>query len=224
MVNPQLEPTSVSHLLTPYRFKKRKLQLRQRPLGTDAKGNTYWLFIQRDKRAEDWGSWIVIERAPELPHPSGSIPPNLLLTPEPCPSESDPSCPEASTESEIKKRVWYAISTSAEAFSLANWIKGTAEMVLYEKATKSAVEAAASLGNSNPMRQRLQAVEVPMSPSMQKMVDRNPKEAKRLGFVVSREKVDPKGIITKERIEELCKTIRVVGKYWELEEAKEVVK
>lgn len=221
MVNPQLEPTGVYHLLTPYRFKKRKLQLRQRPLGTDAKGNTYWLFIQRDKSMEDWGRWIVIERAPELPHPSGSIPPNLLLT-SGSSEESDPLRSEASTESEIKKRVWYAISTSTEALSLANWIKSTAEMALYEKATKSAVETAtSSLGNS---RQRLQAVEVPMSPSMQKMVDRNPKEAKRLGLVVSKEKVDPKGAIIKERIDELCKTIRVVAKFWELEETRKVVR
>ena len=220
MVNPQFEPTSISHLLTPFRFKKRKLQLRQRPLGTDAKGNTYWLFIQREKSVEDWGRWIVIERAPELPHPSGSIPPNLLLSPESCSGESDPSRPEASTESEIKKRVWYAISTSAEAFSLANWIESTAEMASFEKATKSAVEAAALLGNSNTTRQRLQAVEVPMSASMQKMVDRNPKEAKRLGLVVSKERLDPKGTVTREKVEELCKTIRGVGKYWELEETK----
>lgn len=199
-------------------FKKRKLQPRHRPLGIDAKGNTYWLFIQRDKNAEDWGRWIVIERAPDLPHPSGAIPPNLLISPATGDDDSTPEPPV--TEDDIKKRVWYAISTSAEAVSLAKWIKSTAEMVFYERATKAAVTAAATaMGGASPKRQRLQAVEVPMSPGMQKVIQRDPNEAKRLGVVVKgSEKVEAKDEVTKEGIEALCKKVKIIGGYWELEE------
>ncbi|RPB29471.1 hypothetical protein L211DRAFT_18099 [Terfezia boudieri ATCC MYA-4762] len=158
-------------------FKKRKLQPRQRPLGVDSRGNTYWLFIQREKNSEDWGRWIVIERALDLPHPSGSIPPHLLFPPASQSSSSeteDAQKQETPTEEIIKKRIWYAISTSAEATALVKWIKSSAEMVFYERqlAAAAAAKSKAAVASGvvgSPMRQRLKAVEVPMSPGMMKI-------------------------------------------------------
>ncbi|KAF8461105.1 hypothetical protein BDZ91DRAFT_387955 [Kalaharituber pfeilii] len=192
-------------------FKKRKLCPRSKPLGVDAKGNTYWLYIQRDRDAEDWGRWIVIEKGYGLPHPFGSIPPQLLDT-----SNTDASPDEQlsaeNLEQEIKKRVWYAVSTSQEATALADWIQSTAELVIYERATRQMP--------ASPVRQRLQAVEVPMSPSMRNLLIQDPKEARRLFNVseASSERIPPQDLVTREGIAELCKAIRKVGGYWQLEE------
>ena len=214
------------------RFRKRKLQPRQRPLGVDTKGNTYWLFVQREKSSEDWGRWIVIERALDLPHPSGSIPPHLLLPPAapPPPPPPSPVAEDAQNqggppvEETIKKRIWYAISTSAEATALVKWIKSTADVVFYEREIAAAaaqkLKAAGGVVGSS-LRQRLQAVEVPMSPGMMKIMKRGPQEAKRLGVVVKEgERWDfvKREEVTREGVEELCRGVGMVGGFWRLEE------
>lgn len=102
-------------------------------------------------------------------------------------------------------------------------------MVFYERATKAAVEAAARIG-STPKRQRLKAVEVPMSPEMAKVLkSRGKGAARKLGVsVVKRELVglgDPgyRGVLVegvdREGVEELCKAVLKVGVFWELEES-----
>jgi len=203
------------------RFRKRKLQPRQRPLGVDVKGNTYWLFVQREKRSEDWGRWIVIERALDLPHPSGSIPPHLLSPTVPPPPEPAPEEEGPRTEETIKKRIWYAISTSAEAVALVKWIRSTAEMVFYEREVAVAAKSKAAVAGGSLVRQRLQAVEVPMSPGMMKMMKKGPEEVRRLGVVVKEGKrwdFVRRDEVTKAGVEELCREVERVGGFWRLEE------
>ena len=190
------------------RFRKRKLCPRGKPLGSDAKGNTYWLYIQRDRNTEDWGRWIVVEKYYDLPHPSGIISPQVLEA-EKANAPEDQIFSE-STEEEIKRRVWYAISTSTEAVVLEKWIRSTAELVFHERLTKPAPQS--------PTRKRLHSVEVPMSASMRNLLNQDPEEAKKLFSVSETEKLPPQDLITRDSINELCNMIRKISEYWALDE------
>ena len=218
-------------------FKKRKLCPRERPLGVDALGNTYWLFIQRDKNAEDWGRWIVIEKAKELPHPSGVLPPNLAPPPQEEGGEENAEQEEVVQvpDEERKKRVWFAISTSEEANALAKWVSYTAEMVFYERTMKPLMMLAQHPNNINnasssssstphidpltsPTRQRLQAVQVPLSPNMRNLMKSDPEEAKKLFVVAEPDKVDRRESLTRKEVEDLVGGIKKVAGFWRLEE------
>ncbi|KAA8913633.1 hypothetical protein FN846DRAFT_79705 [Sphaerosporella brunnea] len=150
-----------------------KLSLRTLPLGVDTLGNTYHLFIQRDwKDDEDWGRWIVIEKNPALPHPSGVLPP-----PPSVPSDSgmDPDMPDLPVpddEETVRARIWYLVSETADIQQLADWIRFKGEMALYEQELAK-VQSPPTPGPSvpaspspnaaaSPMRQVMEAVSVPV--------------------------------------------------------------
>ncbi|KAL7268265.1 hypothetical protein RUND412_009122 [Rhizina undulata] len=77
-----------------------KTSLRTSSLGVDVLGNTYWLFIQRNKSEEDWGQWIVVEKNPDLPHPSGILP--KFDEPEIPPEDDDIPLPSPEDEEVAK--------------------------------------------------------------------------------------------------------------------------
>jgi hypothetical protein len=147
----------------------RKYSPRTVPLGVDTLGNVYWQFHQRDLREEDWGQWIVIEKGPGLPHPSGVIPP-----PPSMPSDSGmdpdmPDLPQPDDEETIKDRVWYAVSEPEPIRALADWIRFKGETAIYwqEMAKQQrpptpgpSVPASPALAAS-PSRHVVEAVRVP---------------------------------------------------------------
>ncbi|KAL7266339.1 hypothetical protein RUND412_011116 [Rhizina undulata] len=85
-----------------------QIEERECLLGVDVLGDTYWLFIQRNKSEEDWGQWIVVEKNPDLPHPSGILP--KFDEPEIPPEDDDIPLPSPEDEEVAKARIWYAIS------------------------------------------------------------------------------------------------------------------
>jgi len=96
-------------------------------------------------------------------------------------------------------------------------------MVFYEREVSAAAAAKskAAVAGGAVGKQRLKAVEVPMSPGMMKMMKKGPGEARRLGVVVKEgERWDfvRREEVTKERVEELCKEVGRVGGFWRLEE------
>lgn len=177
---------------------------RMTPLGIDAKGNIYWLYAQREKNVEDWGRWIVVERFPALPHPSGAIPMSDLESADP---DSDPP-----TREEVSRRVWYAISTSEQAEALADWINYQYELAKYVR--DSAKPAAAASAAS--VRKQMYAVAVDMSPAMKAHRKRDPEEAQKLFKVERPQQIPPEELITKESNEALTTAIRKTAEVWRL--------
>ncbi|TGZ81220.1 hypothetical protein EX30DRAFT_371580 [Ascodesmis nigricans] len=84
----------------------RKLSLRTNPLGRDVLGNMYYLFLYHYEKEEDWGHWIVVEKAEELQHPSGKE-----IT------EDDPE----------HGKMWFAVSGKEQLQRLAKWVRFRAE-------------------------------------------------------------------------------------------------
>jgi hypothetical protein len=113
-------------------YATRKLQMRTLPLGVDTLGNTYHVFIQRDREEEDWGEWIVVERAENIPHPSGVLPPPPTVPSDNGVDEDAPEVPQPEDET-IRKRIWYAVSGKHDVKQLAEWIKFMGEMAIYEQ-------------------------------------------------------------------------------------------
>ncbi|KAF8539467.1 hypothetical protein BDD12DRAFT_837908 [Trichophaea hybrida] len=150
-------------------YLNRKLTPRTAPLGVDTLGNTYYLFHQRDRKEEDWGQWIVVEKGSDLPHPSGVLPP-----PPSMPSDSglDPDAPELpqlDDEDTIKERMWYCVDQPDDIRHLAEWIKFKGEMAIYwqeiAKQQPRPMTPVSSVPGSpmpmSPSRRLLEAVRVP---------------------------------------------------------------
>jgi hypothetical protein len=145
-------------------FAARKTAPRYTPLGVDVLGNTYHLFIRRDAREEDWGSWVVVEKGKFLPHPSGVLPPPPSISSDP---GTDQEEEEEYDEAEVRKRVWYAVSEPQNIHHLADWIKYKGDLAMYHQETRvrpltpaSSVPASPSCSNT-PTRQFLAAVNIP---------------------------------------------------------------
>lgn len=128
--------------------------------------------------------------------------------------DSDETVDSDAIEDDIKKRVWYVVSTSTEAAALAKWIKYTSELVFYERATKVVAPDAAA-----PAKKLFfHAVEVPMSTSMRNMLTRDPQEARKLFAVKEAERFPPEEMLNRKNSEELVDAIKKIGAYWALEE------
>ncbi|KAK9368933.1 hypothetical protein V1509DRAFT_621930 [Lipomyces kononenkoae] len=132
--------------------RKRKNGLRNLSLGMDIYGNVYWLFAERTKSQIGWGSWIMCNKAPHLPSPTGSI-----LFPKSATDKNkdkiadggdnaednmDPNNDALSTaSSELSDDLlgnnnnWYSIDNQEDAQQLVKWIKYAAE-VTFKKEEK----------------------------------------------------------------------------------------
>lgn len=137
-------------------YANRKLGPRTSHLGTDTMGNNYWLFLQRDKKEEDWGNWIVVEKGNDLPHPLGKVPP-----PPSMPSDNGmdidvPEVPQPDDEETIAARVWYCLDTAEDVKRAADWIKCKGDTAIYWQEV---------LKQSRPMTPVSSVPASPMSPS-----------------------------------------------------------
>ncbi|KAK7204694.1 hypothetical protein BZA70DRAFT_279785 [Myxozyma melibiosi] len=134
--------------------RKRKLCLRNMPIGMDIYGNQYWLFSDRMKSRVSWGTWIMCCKASELPSPTGTILFPKKSDPKK-PAEQTKSAADAtdaeqmhidhaaaaaddddamSTSSELSDTLlgnnnnWFAIETREDAAQLTKWIKYASEL------------------------------------------------------------------------------------------------
>lgn len=183
------------------RFALRKKCLRTSPLGVDAKGNTYWMFTQRDKKDEDWGQWVVVEKNASLPHPSGVLP---EPTDEPAADESDVSGKKDTNDDDASSRIWYAVSGAQNIRNLAEWIKYQTDLVLFARATAANSAVATTIPDS-PLNKSTE------TPSRKLMVEvRLPRRTS--------EPIDPVDFVTKESTEALCSQLQKIAGFMELNE------
>ncbi|KAI5858138.1 hypothetical protein BZA05DRAFT_415498 [Tricharina praecox] len=148
----------------------RKTASRITPLGIDTLGNLYHLFTQRDPMEEDWGSWVVVEKGKNLPHPTGVLPPPPSIASDPGADheedhDEDQEEPEEYDEEAIRERVWYAVSEPCDIRQLADWIKYKGDSAIYEQATQNhpptpGPSVPVSPKNATPARQFLSSVNV----------------------------------------------------------------
>ncbi|KAL7267911.1 hypothetical protein RUND412_009486, partial [Rhizina undulata] len=81
---------------------------------------------------EDWGQWIIVEKNPDLPHPSKILP--KFNEPEIPPENDEIPLPSPEDEEFAKARVRYAISGSEEIRKLSDWISYQYNIKAYNKA------------------------------------------------------------------------------------------
>ena len=139
----------------------RKTVPRSAPLGVDTLGNTYYLFIQRDAMEEDWGSWVVVEKGKNLPHPTGVLPPPPSISSDPGADQEEEQ--EEYDEEAIRERVWYAVSEPHDIHQLADWIKYKGDSAIYQQEIRPLTPGPSvpASPSSTPTRQFLTAVSIP---------------------------------------------------------------
>ncbi|RPB17759.1 hypothetical protein P167DRAFT_601557 [Morchella conica CCBAS932] len=187
-------------------FSSRKTSARNTPLGIDIKGNTYWLFTQRDKREEDWGQWIVVQKNPTLPHPSGTLPSDEPANPLDDAS-SLPDAPEEDDEEIAKARIWYAVEGASNIRHLAKWIRYQTDLYFFKKANESAAFAATP--PDTPRKKKKEEV-MPDTPSRQLMVE------VRMPHRTASPKLTPEELVTKENTEAFYSQLLKVAGFMEL--------
>ncbi|KAH0609324.1 uncharacterized protein H6S33_012810 [Morchella sextelata] len=188
-------------------FSSRKTSVRNIPLGIDIKGNTYWLFTQRDKREEDWGQWIVVQKNPTLPHPSGTLPPSD----EPAnPLDDDSSLPDAPEEDDeeiAKARIWYAVEGASNIRHLAKWIRYQTDLYFFKKVSESSAFAATP--PDTPRKKKKEEI-MPDTPSRQLMVE------VRMPHRAASPKLRPEELVTKENTEAFYSQLLKIAGFMEL--------
>ena len=96
-----------THLSTELWTETRRLDKRTVPLGTDALGNTYWVFTNRGKKRE-FGGYLFIQT------PEGKLP-----TGKPVPVEDATEKKDDNQYSEVKS--WYFLETAEDIEQLIRW-------------------------------------------------------------------------------------------------------
>lgn len=188
-------------------FSSRKTSMRNTPLGIDIKGNTYWLFTQRDKREEDWGQWIVVQKNPALPHPSGTLPPSDAPANSPQDDSSLPDAPEEDDEEIAKTRIWYAIEGASNIRHLAKWIRYQTDLHYFKKVNESSTFAATP--PDTPRKKKKEEV-MPDTPSRQLMVE------VRMPHRAVNATLKPEELVTKENTEAFYSQLLKVAGFMEL--------
>ncbi|KAK9237305.1 hypothetical protein V1525DRAFT_167723 [Lipomyces kononenkoae] len=142
--------------------RKRRSGLRNLPLGTDIYGNVYWLFAERSKSHVGWGSWIMCNKAPHLPSPTGSI-----LFPK-CTTDKNKDKRDnaedkmdadndavSTASSELSDDLlgnnnnWYSIDNQEDGQQLVKWIKYAAEVTFKKDDKVRRKEAQGSMSSPN---------------------------------------------------------------------------
>lgn len=172
------------------------------------------MFTQRDKKDEDWGQWVVVEKNGSLPHPSGVVPKPVD---EPSHTTDDElECSETKdADDDATSRVWYAVSGAKNVRNLAEWIRYQTDLLLFRKATAANnktpnspyITAAATMPDS-PQDRLLPLIG---TPSRQLMVEvRLPRR--------NSDPVDTADSTTKESTEALCSQLQKIANFMELNE------
>lgn len=178
-------------------------------------GNTYWMFTQRDRKDEDWGQWVVVEKNASLPHPSGTMPKPVDEPSSTADDDDSGDSEKKDTGDDAASRVWYAVSGAKNVRNLAEWIKYQTDLALFRKATATNNNTP----NSPSVGTTATALASPWdkpppfvgTPSRQLMVEvRLPRR--------NSDPVDPADSATKESTEALCSQLQKIANFMELNE------
>lgn len=172
------------------------------------------MFTQRDRKDEDWGQWVVVEKNIDLPHPSGTVPKfddkssNIL--------ENQSNILEKEYEEIIKSRIWYAVCGARNVRHLAEWIMYQTDLALFKEVTPT---NSRNRHSSFPMlvtdtptgsQKRLRHTSTD-TPSRQLMVEvRLPQRPAK--------KASPADLVTKESTEALFAQLQKIANFMELNE------
>jgi len=164
----------------------------------DILGNTYSVYTPLIDGADGWGNWVVCCKAENLVHPLGHLPPTAK-TPKRKQAPSPPSDDSSSSPSDVheKDHTWYAVDGSKDIQQLSQWIKYRAEKTwseMEEGTFQTPVKKHKSVGRTQKNDFSI-------------FVDKiNPIKT-----------FNPREVITKESIEELCgkldKVSNMLGAY-----------
>lgn len=173
------------------------------------------MFTQRDKKDEDWGQWVVVEKNRSLPHPSGVVP-KPVDEPSQTTDDDESGGPEKKdADDDTTSRVWYAVSGAKNVRNLAEWIRYQTDLVLFKKATGANNKTPNSpyVTTAAAMPDSPQDKPSPLigTPSRQLMVEvRLPRR--------NSDPADPADSITKESTEALCSQLQKIANFMELNE------
>lgn len=170
------------------------------------------MFTQRDRKDEDWGQWVVVEKNRDLPHPSGALP--KVMDDLSNPADDEPDVPEKKDEDDAASRIWYAVSGSQNVRKLAEWIKYQTDLVLFAKATA----ANNKIGDSLPVV----AAAAPKNKHAPEKASTDTVSRKLLVEVRlplrTSEPADPADLVAKESTEAFCFQLQRIANFMELGE------
>lgn len=164
------------------------------------------MFTQRDKKDEDWGQWVVVEKNVRLPHPSGVLPKPVD---EPGATDQSDVSEKDANDDDAPSRIWYAVSGAQNIRNLAEWIKYQTDLVLFAKTSaansKTADPPSAMAAPDSPWNRSVD------TPSRKLMVEvRLPRRTS--------EPIDPADFVTKESTEAMCSQLQKIAGFMELNE------